>query len=171
MDGVNLIPDDLLKIIHCGCSSEHQCKTQRCTCTKSGLAWSIFRKCKGCVTFLNSWTPKTIAGAIRILKKKKKKMNGFNKIQTCCFCCYFHYYRQLVIVIHWNLFGNYFSILSEYASISNSLNSFSSLKSKHWFSDPISIVILKEYKKYFLLVYNMSQFVKYFFDIFDANHV
>ena len=90
IDGLKLIPDDLLKIIHCGYSSYHQCKTQRCTCTESGLACSIFYECEDCVTCLNPWTPKTVAGAIRILNKKNK-MNGLNKIQTCYFCCYFHY--------------------------------------------------------------------------------
>ena len=61
-NGVKLVLDDLLKIIYCGCSSEHPYKTQRCICTKSGLTCSIFCECKGCVTRYNPWTLKTVAG-------------------------------------------------------------------------------------------------------------
>lgn len=60
--GVKWITNDLLKIIHCGCLSEHPCKPQRCTCNKSRLTCSVFRECESCVTCCNPWTLKTVAG-------------------------------------------------------------------------------------------------------------
>ena len=87
----------------------------------------------------------------RILKEKK--INRMNKIQTCYFCYYFHYcclsYTQFIAITHCDFFGNSFFILSEYASISNSLDLFSSLMPKYCFLDLSSILILKEHKKAF----------------------
>lgn len=45
--GTPLAPDDLLKVIKCGCCSDKPCATKRCSCKSSGLSCTSFCHCRG----------------------------------------------------------------------------------------------------------------------------
>ena len=63
--------------------------------------------------------------------------------------------HSLLLLLFIGCFWKFFFILSDYASMSNSVDLLSSLKPKCWFLDPIFIVILKEHNKYFPTIYVM----------------
>ena len=44
---VEVVPENILKMISCGCSSEQSCKTGKCTCTGTPTSCSIFCACGG----------------------------------------------------------------------------------------------------------------------------
>lgn len=46
-DDVVLVPDELLKVIRCSCSSDIACKSSRCSCTSASLLCSVFCVCRG----------------------------------------------------------------------------------------------------------------------------
>ena len=48
-----LIPDELLKIFKCGCSSESSCKSGHCACNKSRLSCSSFCQCENGIGCFN----------------------------------------------------------------------------------------------------------------------
>ena len=45
-EGVALAPEELLKLMKCGCKSEMPCSTQWCGCRSSGIVCSIFCGCQ-----------------------------------------------------------------------------------------------------------------------------
>ena len=45
--GVPTVPEEILHLIKCGCSSSLPCSTMRCTCASAKLACSMFCTCKG----------------------------------------------------------------------------------------------------------------------------
>lgn len=51
-----LAPNDLLKLIKCGCSTEQPCNTMRCGCSKANLACTLFCSCKGGQSCFNDQT-------------------------------------------------------------------------------------------------------------------
>lgn len=57
--GVKLVPDNILKIIRCGCCSESACKNFHCSCNKSGLPCSTFCECEGGINCCNPRKSKT----------------------------------------------------------------------------------------------------------------
>jgi hypothetical protein len=42
-----LAPEDLLKVIKCGCDSNTPCSTKRCGCKSQGIECTLFCVCKG----------------------------------------------------------------------------------------------------------------------------
>ena len=55
-DDVALAPDALLKVLKCGCSGLIQCRTNRCRCSQSNLACSVFCACQGGQRCINDKT-------------------------------------------------------------------------------------------------------------------
>ena len=47
LDGVKMVPDELVQCMSCTCKSVTACKTKKCGCTKDGLACSTFCACEG----------------------------------------------------------------------------------------------------------------------------
>ena len=48
-----LVPDNLLKIMRCGCKSGEPCKGSRCSCYKAKLPCTTFCDCEGGITCHN----------------------------------------------------------------------------------------------------------------------
>ena len=47
LEGMKMIPDELLQCMRCACNSVTACKTKKCGCTRNGLACSTFCVCEG----------------------------------------------------------------------------------------------------------------------------
>ena len=45
--GTPIAPEDILKLIRCGCDSAQPCKSQRCSCNAAQIACTAFCKCQG----------------------------------------------------------------------------------------------------------------------------
>ena len=56
--GIKLVPDELLKIMKCGCGSEQACKSGHCTCNKTVISCSTFCECEAGISCCNPWTSK-----------------------------------------------------------------------------------------------------------------
>jgi hypothetical protein len=55
-DGVDLIPDNIMKITRCGCKSDEPCSTRGCSCQKfgeDGASCSTFCACEGGINCKN----------------------------------------------------------------------------------------------------------------------
>ena len=50
---VSLVPDEILKVYRCGCSSENSCKSGNCSCNKSRIPCSTFCECEEGVSCRN----------------------------------------------------------------------------------------------------------------------
>ena len=66
---VKLVPDELLKVIRCGCASEKACKSGHCSCNKSRISCSSFCECEGAIECCNPLTvvvndPETLDGDV-----------------------------------------------------------------------------------------------------------
>ena len=57
-DGVDPLPQEVLKVIACNCQTDEPCRQGNCTCKKNKMACSMFCKCRG-VDCFSSLTPKT----------------------------------------------------------------------------------------------------------------
>ncbi len=44
---VTLVPEELLKVVKCGCNSTFQCQSTNCNCHKAGMPCTEFCKCCG----------------------------------------------------------------------------------------------------------------------------
>ena len=51
--GLVLVPDELLKIMKCGCKSDEPCKGSRCSCCRVNLPCTTFCECEGGVVCHN----------------------------------------------------------------------------------------------------------------------
>ena len=51
--GVTPVPEELLKMVKCGCSTLQPCSSRRCSCFSAKLSCSIFCCCKGSDTCCN----------------------------------------------------------------------------------------------------------------------
>ena len=55
---VSLVPEEILKVFRCGCSSDNPCKSGHCSCTKSNLPCSTFCECEGGISCRNPFKAK-----------------------------------------------------------------------------------------------------------------
>ena len=55
-NGIPMAPDNILKLIKCGCQSSSPCKTGGCSCHSSGLGCTMFCACAE-LNCCNSYTP------------------------------------------------------------------------------------------------------------------
>lgn len=55
-EGVSPVPEGVLKIIRCGCSSDTPCSTARCGCVVAQLSCSVFCSCRGAEECCNERT-------------------------------------------------------------------------------------------------------------------
>lgn len=46
---VALVPEDLLKVVKCGCSSIYPCQSRNCSCSQAGMPCTEFCKCGGLI--------------------------------------------------------------------------------------------------------------------------
>ena len=44
--GVNLVPEEILKLIKCSCRSDKPCQANRCSCKSAGIACTVFWVCQ-----------------------------------------------------------------------------------------------------------------------------
>ena len=58
-DGVSMAPDDILKLIKCGCKSNAPCNTGWCSCQRFQLGCTLFCACGGGENCSNPHTPHT----------------------------------------------------------------------------------------------------------------
>ena len=55
---VCLVPQEIMKVFRCGCTSENSCESGNCSCNKSRLPCSTFFECEGGINFMNPFNPK-----------------------------------------------------------------------------------------------------------------